>query len=82
MDGGGHPRVSMAESRDRDPVREVEVGAAGRVEQAMTDAMAPTALEVASQDRREVSGGGRQVGDGRDRFFHRPSIGSPEALRG
>ena len=49
-------RVVMAEGRDRDPVGEVEVGLAGRVEQAMALAVAPAPLEVATEDRRQRGG--------------------------
>ena len=77
VDRGRHPRVGMAERGDRDPVREVEVRLAGGVVQAVPDAVAPAPLEVAPEDRREVAypcGEIGQVGHGRDRFFHRPSV--------
>ena len=48
------------ERRDRDAVREVEVGAPVRVVQAVPLAVAPVALEVAAQDGRQVRGEGRR----------------------
>ena len=62
VDRSGHLRVGMAECRHGDPVREVEVGLAGRVVQAVADAMAPGPLEVPAQHGREAFGrrrGGR-----------------------
>ena len=63
VDRGGDPRVGVAEGRDGDPVREVEIGAAGRVEEAMALAVVPAPLEVAAQDRREVLRLRGEVGD-------------------
>ena len=47
----------MAERGHRDAVREVEVGAAVRVEQPVALAVAPGPLEVAAEDGRQVRGG-------------------------
>ena len=54
--GGRDPRVGMAERRDGDAVREVEVGPAIGVVQAMALAVAPLALEIAAEDRCQVRG--------------------------
>ena len=82
VDRRGHPRMGVTEGRDRDPVRKVEVGAAGRVEQAMADAVTPAALEVATEDRRQVRRLGGEIGDRGDGFIHRPSIGSGHRAMG
>ena len=58
VDGGSDPRVGVAEGRDGDPVGEVEVGPAVRVEQAVALAVAPRPLEIAPED-----GGQRVVGE-------------------
>ena len=57
VDRRGHPRVDVAERRDRDAVREVEVGAAVGVVQPMALAVAPLALEVAPEDGRSGCAG-------------------------
>ena len=76
VDRRGHARVVVAEGGDRDPVREVEVGAAGRVVQAMPLAVAPAPLEVAAEDRREVRRLRGEIGDATViGLVHRPSIG-------
>ena len=54
VDRRGHPRVVVAERRDRDAVREVEVGPAVGVVEAVALAVVPAPLEVAAEDRREV----------------------------
>ena len=52
----------MAERRDRDAVREVEVRPAVRVVQPMPFAVAPVAHEVAAEDGRQVRGGRPSAG--------------------
>ena len=54
VDRRRHCRVVVAQPRDRDPVREIQVGLAFGVEQPMALAMGPRALEVAAKDRREI----------------------------
>ena len=67
VDRGGHPRVVVAERRDGDPVREVEVGPAVGVVQAVALAVVPAPLEVAAEDGREVpAASAARIGDGRD----------------
>ena len=73
VDGGGHPRMDVPERRDGDAVREIEVCATLGVEQPVTLAVAPLALEIAAKDR-------CQVGRGRDGDVHRRSVaGAPGA---
>ena len=57
VDRRRHRGMVVAERRDRDPVGEVEVGRAGRVVQAVTLAVAPAPLEVATEHGGEVVAG-------------------------
>ena len=57
----------MTERRHRDPVGEVEVGATIGVEESMALAVAPLALEVSAEDR-------RQMGRGVQGRLHRRSV--------
>ena len=50
------PRMGVAQRRDRDAVREVEVRLAVGVVQPVALAVAPLALEVAAEDGRQVGG--------------------------
>ena len=54
VDRGRHGRVVVAEHGDRDAVREVEIGLAIGVVQPVALAVTPLALEVATEDRRDV----------------------------
>jgi hypothetical protein len=56
VDGGGDARVAVTQDADGDPVGEVEIGIAVRVEEAVALAVGPRALEVAAQDRGQVVG--------------------------
>ena len=80
VDRRRHRGVMMAERRDRDPVREVEVGASARVVQAVPLAVAPAPLEVAAEDRRQVAGGAGEV-DGEGRARGR-GLGHAASIRG
>ena len=64
------PRMGVAQGRDGDAVREVEVGLAVGVEQAVADTVAPLALEVAADDGRQVGGD-----------VHRPSVSTGTGQR-
>ena len=57
VDRRRHARMAVAQRRDRDPVREVEVGLAVGVVQPVALAVAPRALEVAPEDGRQVRAG-------------------------
>ena len=61
VDRGSDPRVGVAEGGDRDPVGEVEVGPAVRVEQAVALAVAPRPLEIAPEDGGQLVLGERGV---------------------
>ncbi len=54
LDRLGYGRVMVTERRGGDAAGEVQESAAGRVEQGVALAVAPAALVVAAQDRREV----------------------------
>ena len=73
VDRGRDGRMHVAERRDRDPVREIQVGLPAHVVEAMALAVAPLPLEIAAEN-------GRQVGGDLGGSLH-PSecIGSPTA---
>ncbi len=77
VDGGGDGGMMVPERRDGDAVGEVEIRPAFDVEQAMPLAMAPGALEIAAQDRRQVvwrCEGGACRGRGARGRLHRRSV--------
>ena len=77
VDRGRDPRMRVAERRDRDPVGEVEVGLAVGVVEPVALAVAPAALEIATEDGGQVRGGVGVGGHGRVGLL---VCGSPEYI--